>query len=168
MTSGAGRLVARWCVAMAVGGLVPAAGAQVLRNPFNDPQLQLTSGLPGCPEPEVPLYSEEAYRAQAHERSQRGVSCWLDGRCRLHNAYLYDAEIIPRVRKAVQSNGRLGDTTVWALGQRRHVWLKGCVRDAAQIKAFESLAAAIDDVESVHLELVVGAGSSVPYAVRGR
>ncbi len=143
------------------------AGAQApLRNPFNDPQLRLTSGLPGCPVPEVPLFSEEAYRAQAHERSQRGVSCWLDGRCRLHNSYLYDAEIVPRVRKAVLSQGRLADTSVWALGQRRHVWLKGCVRDRAQAKALEALVAAIDDVEGVHLELMVGVSGPPTYQAR--
>jgi hypothetical protein len=148
-------------------GWSAGAGAQVpLRNPFNDPQLQITTGLPACPEPEVPLFSEEAYRAQAHERSQRGVSCWLDGRCRLHNSYLYDAEIVPRVRKAVLAQGHLADTSVWALGQRRHVWLKGCVRDAAQLKALEALVAAVDDVEAVHLELMVGAATAPPYTVR--
>ena len=161
----------RRAVALAVATLAcnVGAGAQVpLRNPFNDPQLQITSGLPGCPEPEVPLFSEEAYRAQAHERSQRGVSCWLDGRCRLHNSYLYDAEIVPRVRKAVLAQGRLGDTSVWALGQRRHVWLKGCVRDAAQLKALGALVAAIDDVEAVHLELMVGVAAAPPYTVPQR
>lgn len=163
--------VARRCrgalaLAVATLGWSADAGAQApLRNPFNDPQLQITHGLPGCPEPELPLFSEEAYRAQAHERAQRGVSCWLDGRCRLHNSYLYDAEIVPRVRKAVLAQGRFGDTSVWALGQRRHIWLKGCVRDAAQLKALETLVAAIDDVEAVHLELMVGVASAPPYAV---
>lgn len=160
-------LLSAVAIAAAVLAWSGGVGAQVLlRNPFDDPQLQLTSGLPGCPEPEVPLYSEEAFRAQAHERSQRGVSCWLDGRCRLHNSYLYDAELVPRVRKAVLAQGRLLDTSVWALGQRRHVWLKGCVRNAAQADALKALVVAIDDVEAVHLELMVGVSDSPPYAAR--
>src|SRR5664279_600197 len=104
------------------------ADDDVVKNPFHDPMLQVTRGLPDCPEPEVPLYTVKEFRALAHERSQRGVSCWLAGRCRLPNGYLYDAEIIPRVEIAVNERGRYGDTSVWALGQRRRVWLRGCVQ----------------------------------------
>jgi hypothetical protein len=130
--------------------------------------LALTDGLPGCPVPEVPVYSDAEVRALAHERSQRGVSCWLDGRCRLHNAYLYDAEIIPRVRLAVRDARRFADTSVWALGQRRHVWLKRCVRSAEQAQALLALVRRIDDVEDVHDELMLGAGGTPPYAVQSR
>ena len=61
----------------------------------------------------------------------------MAGRCRLHNAYLYDKEIVPRVAIALTASGRFGDTSIWALGQRRYVWLKGCVATAGQVAEFE-------------------------------
>jgi hypothetical protein len=147
--------------------LAPAGAADDgVRNPFHDPFLQLTSGLAACTTPEEPVYGADELKALAHERSQRGVSCWLAGRCRLHNAYLYDAEIIPRVRIAVLDSQRFDDTSVWALGQRRHVWLKGCVRSDAQARELEATVRQLDDVEDVHLELSVGAALSAPYVVR--
>lgn len=142
------------------------AAEELRRNPFGDPFLQLTQGLPACPVPEPPLYTEQQVRAEEHDRSQRGVSCWLAGRCRLANAYLYDAEIVPRVQKAVLADGRFGDTSVWALGQRRFVWLKGCVSTAAQAQAIEALVRHLDDVEGVQNELMVGTSASPAYRTR--
>jgi len=149
----------------AVGALCTAgAGAQdTRRNPFDDPFIAVTSGLPGCPRAEPPLLTEEQIRNEAHDRAQRGTSCWLAGRCRLHNAYLYDKEIVPRVVKAVQADGRYPDTTVWALGQRRWVWLKGCVSRPEQRDALERLVRLIDDVEGVVNELMVGTQGAPPY-----
>jgi hypothetical protein len=145
--------------------MLPAAADEPRRNPFNDPFLQLTDGLPACPMPEAPLYTDDELRQLAHERSQRGVSCWLAGRCRLMNSYLYDAEIIPRVSKAVLADGRFAQTSVWALGQRRFVWLKGCVSNAEQAKGLEALVRNIDDVEGVRNELMIGTQGVPPYAV---
>jgi BON domain len=151
-----------WCVWLACA-LVSAAPAQERRNIFNDPFVQITSALPSCPEPRPPGVTEQEARDQAHDRSQRGVSCWLDGRCRLHNAYLYDAEIIPRVHKAIGADGRLRDTSIWALGQRRHVWLQGCVSSQDQSTRAEALARGLDDVEGVVNQLMVGTAGQPPY-----
>lgn len=142
-----------------------SAHAQERRNLFNDPFIALTAGLPGCPVPEGPLYTEAEAREAAHDRSQRGVSCHLAGRCRLPNAYLYDKEIIPRVKIAVEADGRYAKTSLWALGQRRVVWLKGCVASADEASALERLVRQIDDVEGVVNELMVGTGGKPPYAV---
>ena len=141
------------------------AADEVRRNPFNDPLLQLTSGMANCPAPEVPLYMEQEFRNLAHERSQRGVSCWLAGRCRLHNSYLYDAEIAPRLRIAVLATSRYAETSVWALVQRRRVWLTGCVRTAAQAKEIEAIVRHIDDVEDVQSQLMVGTRAAPSYPV---
>ena len=140
-----------------------AAADAPRRNPFDDPFTAVTNGLAACPRAEPPLFTEEQIRNEAHDRAQRGTSCWLAGRCRLHNAYLYDQEIIPRVVKAVQADGRYGDTSVWALGQRRWVWLKGCVSKPEQREGLERLVRLIDDVEGVVNELMVGAGGKPPY-----
>src|SRR5229473_3353951 len=91
-------------------------------------QRSLSSGSKGmadCPVPEGPMITEAEMRTQAHVRIERGTRCFLSGRCRLPNSYLYDKEIIPRVAKAILADGRFADTSVWAEGQRRWVWLKG-------------------------------------------
>lgn len=137
-----------------------------LRNPFGDPFVRLTNGLPGCPEPEEPLFTPQELSQVAHERSQRGASCWISGQCRLPNGYLYDREIIPRVALAVRAAGGLEDTSVWAIGQRRHVRLRGCVRTAAQSRALEALVLQLDDVQAVDNELMVGTQGPPPYRVR--
>lgn len=94
-------------------------------------------------------------RAESHWRAERGTSCFQSGRCRLPNAYLYDREIIPRVKKAILADGRFADTSLWIEGQRRWVILKGCVAHAAQIPALEQLVRNIDDVEAVISQLSV-------------
>ena len=140
-----------------------ASAQEARRNAFDDPFTMVTQGMAACPVAEGPLLTETQVRAEAHDRAQRGTSCWLAGRCRLHNAYLYDKEIIPRVVKAVNADGRYGDTSVWALGQRRWVWLKGCVARSEQRDALETLVRQIDDVEGVVNELMVGTTGTPPY-----
>ncbi|MDE2455638.1 MAG: BON domain-containing protein [Burkholderiales bacterium] len=139
------------------------AAAEDRSNAFNDPFVAVTNGLPGCPVAAGPLLTHEEALAESHGRAQRGVSCWLAGRCRLSNSYLYDAEIIPRVGIAVQADGRFADTRVWALGQRRWVWLEGCVRSEEQRQALVALVRDIDDVEGVIDELMVGTTGKPPY-----
>ena len=143
--------------------LASAPAQDARRNAFDDPFTTVTQGLAGCPAAEGPLFTEDQIRAEAHDRAQRGTSCWLAGRCRLHNAYLYDKEIIPRVVRAVAADGRYGDTTVWALGQRRYVWLKGCVAKPEQREALERLVRQIDDVDGVVNDLMVGTQGPPPY-----
>lgn len=129
--------------------------AQDRANFFNDPFIQATKGIASCPVPEGPLITEAQMRAQSHSRIERGTSCYQAGRCRLPNSYLYDKEIIPRVKKAIDADGGFADTSVWAEGQRRWVWLKGCVHAQAQADALERLVRSIDDVEGVINQLSV-------------
>jgi len=136
--------------------LAPAlASAEERKNYFNDPFLQVTSGIADCPAPEGPAITEAQMRTEAHARAERGTRCYESGRCRLPNSYLYDNEIIRRVKKAIVADGRFADTSVWAEGQRRWVWLKGCVRTEAQRQALERLVRELDDVEAVINQLVV-------------
>ena len=132
------------------------AADEARRNVFDDPFVQLTHGLPACAAPPGPLLTEAEARAQAHGRIERGTSCHRAGRCRLPNSYLYDKEIMPRVQKAVDADGRFDRTTsVWASGQRRWIWLQGCVSEAGEAAALEALVRGIDDVEGVVNELAV-------------
>ena len=72
------------------------------------------------------------------------------------NAYLYDREIIPPVKQAIEVDGRFPNTSLWVEGQRRWVWLKGCVASDAQSVEIERLVRNIDDVEAVINQLTVG------------
>ena len=118
-------------------------------NAFNDPFVQVTKGIANCPAPPGPGYTAQEARLQAHYRAERGTSCFRAGRCRLPNAYLYDADIIERTEKAIVIDGRFTNTSVWAEGQRRWVTLSGCVRNAQDALELEKLVRNLDDVESV-------------------
>jgi len=144
------------CLAVLALVLTRAAIASEDRaNYFDDPFLQVTSAISDCPPQRGPMITEAEMRAEAHSRAERGTSCFQSGRCRLPNAYLYDKEIIPRVKKAILATGRFSDTSIWVEGRRRWVWLKGCVRGRADIDALVRLVRGVDDVEAVVNELVV-------------
>ncbi len=148
-------------VACLAASVVPMAWSQVQApaprtNAFNDPFVQVTSAIAACPVPEGPLYTEAEVRELAHVRSQHGGSCHRVGRCRLPNSYLYDAEIIPRVRHYIREDGRFDGTSVWVLGERRLVTLMGCVQSAEQARALEKAVELVDDVMGVINLLQVG------------
>jgi hypothetical protein len=150
-------MTARWLalLLLALGISSPAQSAEPRANYFDDPFLQVTSAISDCPPQQGPMITEAEMHAEAHVRAERGTRCFQSGRCRLPNSYLYDKEIIPRVKQAIVVDGRFSDTSLWVQGQRRWVWLKGCVRTRAQADAVERLARSVDDVESVINELVV-------------
>jgi hypothetical protein len=134
-------------------------------NAWSDPFLNVTDELPDCPVPAGPLFSPEEVRADSHWRAQRGVSCYLSGRCRLSNSYLYDKEIIPRVKQFILADGRFDNSSIWVMGQRRWVWLMGCVASDSDRQTLELLVKNIDDVEAVVNQLMVGAGGKPEYEV---
>jgi len=138
-----------------VGALASPTLADERRNWFDDPFVQLTHGIADCPVPEGPLMTLAESRTEGHVRSERGTRCYLEGRCRLANSYQYDKGIMELVRKAVSADPRWKDTSVWALGQRRWIYLKGCVRSKEQSQDLERWVKGVDDVERVINELAV-------------
>ena len=137
-------------------GLGSAAIPQEERaNFFDDPFLQVTDAIADCPKEQGPLITRAEMLRESHGRIERGTSCFRSGRCRLRNSYLYDKEIIPRARQAILADGRFARTSIWVEGQRRWVWLKGCVRTQAESDAVEKVVRDIDDVEAVINQLVV-------------
>ena len=146
-----------------------AATPQERQNFLGAPFEQLTSGLTRYPVPEGPLIAQSQVAAETHYRVERGTSCFLAGRCRLQNAYLYDKEIISRVGKLVAAlvvrDPLMANTSVWAAGQRRWVYLQGCVQTADQSQALEAAVRNMDDVESVINLLMVGTGGTPRYKV---
>jgi osmotically-inducible protein OsmY len=110
------------------------------------------------------LVTAAEVRSQAHVRAEKGTTCYYHGRCRLPNAYLYDREIAARVLRFIELDPRFANSMIWVLGQRRWVYLKGCVASAEQAKTFEEEVRLIDDVEAVVNELMVGAVGTPPYS----
>lgn len=143
--------------------LACTSGAQERRNAFDDPFLQVTAALPGCPAPRPPGFTDEEVRKEAHVRAQHGTSCYRVGRCRLPNSYLYDKEIIPRVQQVLRMDGRFDDTSVWVLGERRIVTLMGCVRTKEQAGQIEQSVRLVDDVMGVVNYLMVGTQGKPKY-----
>ena len=141
---------------LACAGAHAQAAPAERRNWFDDPFVQATRALPGCPLPDPPLLTEAEMQHETHWRAERGTSCYRSGRCRLPNAYLYDREIVPRVVKAIEAAGTFDNTSVWVEGQRRWVWLKGCVSQPEQAAEPERMVRLIDDVEAVIPQLIVG------------
>ncbi len=151
-------------LALAAGG---SSAEPPRRNVFDDPFLQVTSALPGCPAPRPPGFTEEEIRNEAHARAQHGTSCYRVGRCRLPNSFLYDKEIIPRVQQYIRMDGRFDDTSVWILGERRLVTLMGCVQTQEQADQMEKTVLLVDDVMGVINLLQVGVGGKPKYPLAG-
>jgi osmotically-inducible protein OsmY len=155
-------------MALLAGCLAAGAAAQERRNWFDDPFVQVTAALPGCPVPAPPGMTEEEMRAEAHVRAQHGTSCYRVGRCRLPNSYLYDKELIPRVAQSVRMDGRFDDTSVWILGERRLVTLMGCVRTPEQAEQMEKAVLLVDDVMGAINLLQVGTQGKPRYPTAAR
>ena len=147
-------LTARLLMALIIACISSHGLAEERTNLFNDPFLQVTNGIANCPVPRGPEITRGVMLAQSHVRAERGATCYRMGHCRLPNSYLYDKEIIPRVKKAIDADGRYAQTSIWVEGRRRWVWLKGCVRREGEAKELEKLVRSIDDVELVINELV--------------
>lgn len=141
----------------------PASAASAAGNLFHEPFFQLSHAIPGCAVPRGPWVTEEDVRKDAHWRAQTGVSCYLAGKCRYMNSYLYDDGIAERVRLTFERDPRFAGTSVWAHVQRRIVTLKGCVARDEQVDLLKSAMQGIDDVNTVITELSVGVAAQPPY-----
>jgi BON domain len=153
----AGPVALGWAAALGLAAVAAPGMAQeaARTNAFGDPFMQATRLIAQCPVAEGP---------QAHFRAEKGTTCHYHGRCRLPNAYLYDKEIVPRVVRFIELDPRFANSTIWVLGQRRWVYLKGCMASAEQRTALEAEVRLIDDVETVVNELMVGTTGSPPYS----
>ena len=143
-----------------------AADEGALRNWFDDPFFQVRSGAPGCATPLGPFTDGTEMRNQTHPRSERGSRCWLEGRCRLPNSYLYDAGIAGAVRERFDATLALRDASLWVTVQRRIVWIEGCVARSYRPGTLERVMRAVPDVELVVVNVHRGGDASLPYGSR--
>lgn len=73
-----------------------------IQNWGHDPFFQISNALPACPEPAGPRVSEQEWMGESHHRIEHGNHCWIEGRCRLPNAFEYDGEIAESTRRRLQ------------------------------------------------------------------
>ncbi|MBV8658969.1 MAG: BON domain-containing protein [Burkholderiales bacterium] len=106
-------------------------------NPFNDPFEQATAGYPGCEVPVLPKMSDADLRREAHQRHERGTSCWLAGQCEAGGPYKHDAEINAAIVSALKADKRFERTSLWVETVRGYVTVHGCVRSKAQQRTIE-------------------------------
>ena len=130
------------------------------RNWYDDPFAQATHGYAACPPAEGPLLTQEEMRRQAHERVERGTSCWLEGRCEPGGAYKHDPEINERVRLVIASDPRFRDTSVWLTTQAAFVTVEGCVRTCVQRRQLTAHVGARPGVRSVIDRMTIGLPTS--------
>ncbi|CAN7165000.1 BON domain-containing protein [Variovorax sp. LjRoot84] len=154
----------------APGALLAMACAAAIASPekknwFDDPFFQVSSGARGCPVPEGPLYTAEERRSQMHARLERGTSCWLEGKCSDSNAYRYDKVLAPKVQAALGAVPGVKRASVWAVVQRRWVYLQGCVPSRALAQRLTQAARAVPDVELVVDDLMIGTHGKPSYAL---
>lgn len=140
-----------------------AAPPATLVNPFHDPFEQATQGLVDCPVPSPPTYTQAEMQEAEHHRVERGNSCYLAGKCRLSNSFLYDRGIARALLPALRADPQLRDTSVWMLVQGRFVQLFGCVSRQEQIAHLEAVARATPHVQAVLSDILVGTHGKTPY-----
>ena len=122
-------------------------------NRGHDPFFQISNAIAACPEPLGPLETEQEWLADSHYRIERGNSCWLEGRCRLPNAYLYDTDIADAVRRRLANINATTHwrekSTLWLVLQRRFIYVQGCVASDFDKQVFFRELAKTADVERV-------------------
>jgi hypothetical protein len=133
------------------------AQAQAQRiNRGHDPFFQISKAISECPAPLGPLEIE------------RGNSCWVEGRCRLSNAYLYDAEIADAVQRRLTNINYAThwreQSTLWLTLQRRFIYVQGCVAPGFDKQTFLSELAKTADVDRVIDDTTANPhAASLPY-----
>jgi hypothetical protein len=153
------------CFAQTV--LACAQGA--LQNRGHDPFFQVTSAIANCPEPAGPRVSEEEWMKEAHHRIEHGNHCYLEGRCRLPNAFDYDEEIAESTRRRLQwMNAALPawrDSSLWITVYERWILVQGCVASDFPGEKFFAALRKTPDAERVIDETTRHPEQTVPYAL---
>lgn len=155
-----------WAVILGAALSAWSGEGSALKNWFNDPFFQVTSAMPACPVPLGPYLREADIRQEAHGRTERGTSCWMAGRCAKPNAYMYDADIGKAVQERFAHGAAFTGSSLWVTVKRRFVWVEGCVANAEQEQALQSLLQGVPEVEHVLVNVMQGAEKKPPYEVR--
>lgn len=152
-----------------VAALHAHAEAQRL-NRGHDPFFQISKAINDCPVPLGPLETEQEWLDDGHYRIERGNSCWVEGRCRLSNAYLYDTEIAEAVQRRLTNINYVThwreQSTLWLTLQRRFIYVQGCIAPGFDKQAFLAELAKTADVDRVIDDTTTNPrAASLPYKI---
>jgi osmotically-inducible protein OsmY len=140
-------------ILISIASAVPIARGAEPDNPYNDPPpVRATSGIAACPAPRVRVLTPEQARREAHQRIERGTSCWLAGQCEPGGDYKDDGPTTKRVAEAIAHDARFADTSLWVETLRKFVTIKGCLARASQADDVAALARSVDGVKLVWQE----------------
>jgi hypothetical protein len=156
-----------WCV-LGIAASRSALAEEQRANWGNDPFLKVSNAIPGCPEPLGPRQTRQEWLHEGHYRVERGNSCWLEGRCRLSNAYRYDAEIADAVQRRlvnIEPATRWRErSTLWLMLRRRFIYVQGCVAPDFDKKQFLFELAKTADADNVIDETTLDPkAAALPY-----
>lgn len=140
-----------------------------LRNYGEDPFFQVSSAIPNCPEPAGPRITEAEWKRDAHHRIEHGNHCWIEGRCRLPNAFGYDKEIADTTRRRLQwlsaNLPAWRQSTLWITVWQRWILVQGCVAPDFPTAKFIGALREVPDAERVIDQTTANPARTVPYAV---
>ncbi|WP_011301066.1 MULTISPECIES: BON domain-containing protein [Cupriavidus] len=158
-----------WGIAFLLALLLPVESlrAEAMANYGNDPFIQISSRIAGCPEPAGPRVSEAEWRREAHHRIEQGNHCWTEGRCRLANAFQYDKEIAEslqrRLRTLAATMPAWQDSSLWITVRGRWLTVQGCVRPGFAKAPFMDALREVPDVEKVVDQTTTSPAHDLPY-----
>ncbi len=140
------------CIVLAFASHAAIAAAP-RTNHGNDPFFQISTAVAHCPTPLGPVQTDQEWLDDAHYRIERGNSCWVEGRCRLSNAYRYDTEIVDAVQRRLNAINPAThwreNSTLWLTLQRRFIYVQGCVSKEFDTAKFLTMLGETADVEQV-------------------
>ncbi len=154
--------------AAAVGALAftLSSSAETLENHYNDPFIQVTTGIAACPQPRGPYMTAKEAQAEAHPRIERGTTCFQAGKCTEPNSYRYDARIAKAAQQvaatALLRSPSLAQSSVWITVQRRFIFVQGCVARREHISRWQALFKTVPEVEYVSADLAVVNAGKLP------
>jgi hypothetical protein len=106
---------------------------------------------------------------ESHHRIEHGNHCWVEGRCRLPNAFAYDDEIADSTRRRLQwlsaNLPTWQQSTLWVTVWQRWMLVQGCVAPGFPLAHFMAALRDVPDVERVIDETTAHPERGVPYAL---
>ncbi|HBD33441.1 hypothetical protein ACUXQ2_002439 [Cupriavidus metallidurans] len=140
---------------------------QTTRNFGNDPFLRISQAITNCPEPAGPRITEADWKREAHHRIEEGNHCYMEGRCRLANAYQYDQEIAEALRRRLDTLRHTmpawQQSSLWIMVRGRWLTVQGCVATDFDRKGFLGALREVPDVERVIDQTTTTPARGVPY-----
>jgi hypothetical protein len=154
-------------IALALVTASGAASAETLLNYGNDPFMHVSSRIAACPEPAGPRISEAEWRRDAHHRIEHGNHCWIEGRCRLPNAFLYDKEIAESLKRRLDTLSAAlpawRESSLWITVRGRWLTVQGCTGATFPKAQFLDGMREVPDVERVIDQTTPTPSRGVPY-----